>query len=146
MKTEHLPVDPELRTRLVDHTYGIVGCIHYVYETLGCGLPEYVYQEALAKYLSFQGFTIHKEYIHHPIFMGEELESYIKMDLVVDMPNGNVIIECKAISRLTPKEQYQIFGYLRGTGFPIALLVNFGTYPKAEIQRYFYKEGLIRAF
>lgn len=146
MKAGHLPVDPDIRKQLVDYTYSIVGCIHYVYDTLGNGLPEYIYQEALYKHLVSKGFSVHKEYTHHPIFMGEPLDSFIKMDLMIEMPRGNIIIECKAIPNITPKEQYQTFGYLRGTGFPIALLVNFGTYPKVELQRYYFKEGLICAF
>lgn len=146
METRHLPVEPELRNRLAEYTFDLVGCIFYVYETLGNGLPEYVYQEALYKYLVSRGFIVHKEYTHHPVFMGEALDAFIKMDIMVEMPRGNVIIECKAIPAITSKEQYQTFGYLRGTGFPIALLANFGTYPKAEIQRYYFNNGLIKAF
>ena len=82
------------------------------------------------------------QYVHD----GEQLESYIKMDMVVMMPRGNVIIECKSIKAITDKEQFQTFGYLRGTLFPIAILVNFGTWPKAQIERYYYHDGVIRAF
>ena len=68
------------------------------------------------------------------------------MDMVVMMPRGNVIIECKSIKTITDKEQFQTFGYLRGTLFPIAILVNFGTWPKAQIERYYFHDGIIRAF
>jgi len=112
-------------------------------------MPEYVYQEALGRKLVKEKFDARKEFKYNPFFDGEQLESYIKMDMVVMMPRGNVIIECKsikAITAITDKEQFQTFGYLRGTLFPIAILVNFGTWPKAQIERYYYHDGVIRAF
>ena len=71
------------------------------------------------------------------------MDAYLKMDLVVESPVGNVIIECKALTQLTEREHYQTFGYLRATGWPIALLVNFGTSPKARIERYYNDHGTI---
>ncbi len=70
------------------------------------------------------------------------------MDILVPTPTCNVVVECKAIARLTEKERLQLFGYLRGTEFPIGLLVNFGTYPKAQIERYYYDKNTntIKAF
>ena len=109
-------------------------------------MPEYIYQEALGRKLVKEQFDVRKELVYHPLFDGEALESYIKMDMVVMMPRGNVIIECKSIKEITDREQFQTFGYLRGTSFPIAILVNFGTWPMAQIERYYYHEGIIRAF
>ena len=140
------PVDAALRKELVEYVFPIIGCMHFVHENLGPGLPEYCYQEALFKKLKKEGFFAYKEYQHHPVFEGVALECFIKMDLMVKMPRGNVIIECKSIKEISDREQFQTFGYLRGTEFPIALLVNFGTWPKAQIERYYYKDGNIRAF
>ena len=109
-------------------------------------MPEYIYQEALVRKLVKEQFDVRKELVYHPLFDGEALENYIKMDMVVMMPRDNVIIECKSIKEITDREQFQTFGYLRGTSFPIAILVNFGTWPKAQIERYYYHEGIIRAF
>ena len=120
--------------------------MQYVHRQLGPGMPEYIYQEALSRKLVKEKFDARKEFIYHPLFDGEQLESYIKMDMVVIMPRGNVIIECKSIKTITTKEQFQTFGYLRGTSFPIAILVNFGAWPKAQIERYYYHDGVIRAF
>ena len=107
-------------------------------------MPEYIYQEALGRKLVKEQFDVRKELVYHPLFDGEALESYIKMDMVVMMPRGNIIIECKSIKEITDREQFQTFGYLRGTSFPIAILVNFGTWPKAQIERYYYHEGMGR--
>ena len=140
------PLDPDLRQSLIQYVYGIIGCMQYVHRQLGPGMPEYVYQEALGRKLVKEKFDARKEFKYNPFFDGEQLESYIKMDMVVIMPRGNVIIECKSIKAITDKEQFQTFGYLRGTSFPIAILVNFGTWPKAQIERYYYHDGVIRAF
>ena len=139
-------LDPDLHQSLIQYVYGIIGCIQYVHRQLGPGMPEYIYQEALCRKLVKEKFDVRKEFIYHPSFDGEQLESYIKMDMVVIMPRGNVIIECKSIKTITNKEQFQTFGYLRGTSFPIAILVNFGTWPKAQIERYYYYDDIIRAF
>ena len=128
---------PEPRkTELVQATYGIIGAMIEVYKNLGAGMPEYIYQEA-------NGFTAHKELEYHPIYKGKPLNAYLKMDLVVETPIGNVIVECKALTQLTEREHYQTFGYLRATGWPVALLVNFGTSPKARIERYYNDHGTI---
>jgi len=139
-------LDPELRQSLVQYVYGIIGCMQYVHRQLGPAMPEYIYQEALCRKLIKEQFDVRRELIYHPSFDGVSLESYIKMDMVVMLPHGNVIIECKSIKSITDREQFQTFGYLRGTSFPIAILVNFGTWPKAQIERYYYHDGIIRAF
>ncbi len=140
------PINEVLRKQLIDYAYPIIGCMHYVHENLGPGLPEYCYQEALTMTLKEKGFEIMKEYKHNIVFNNHTLDSFIKMDLVVKMPKGNIIIECKSIKSIGDREQFQTFGYLRGTQFPIAILVNFGTWPKAQIERYYYKDGVIKAF
>ena len=140
--TIHKVPEPR-KTELVNATYGIVGCMQQVHNQLGPGLPEYIYQEALFTELQTNGFMVHKELEYHPIYKGKPLNAYLKMDLVVESPVGNVIIECKALTQLTEREHYQTFGYLRATGWPIALLVNFGASPKARIERYYNDHGTI---
>ena len=137
--------DPK-KSQLVQASYDVVGCILEVYKQLGSGLPEYIYQEAVAKMLKAKGLTFHKEMKFHPMFMGEPLEAYLKMDLVVESPVGNIIVECKAITQLSEREHYQTFGYLRATKFPIAILVNFGTDRRAQIERFHYAEGKLYVF
>lgn len=134
------------RQELTGACYDLIGCLHEVYKELGPGLPEHIYQEAVAKMLKAKGLVFHKEMKFHPTFMGEQLESYIKMDLVVESPAGNIIVECKALTQLTEKEHYQTFGYLRATKFPIAILVNFGTDRRAQIERFHYCEGKLYVF
>ena len=134
------------RQQLVQASYDVIGCIHEVYKQLGCGLPEYIYQEALSKQLKTKGLTYHKEMRYHPLFNGEPLEAFLKMDLVVESSVGNIIVECKALTLLTEKEHYQTFGYLRATGWPIAILVNFGTDRRAQIERFHFDNGTLYVF
>ena len=139
-------VEEPKRSELIKASYDVVGCIYEVYKQLGAGLPEYIYQEALTKQLTKQGLTVHKEFQFHPTFNGEPLEAYLKMDLVVESPVGNIIVECKAITQLAEKEHYQTCGYLRATKFPIAILVNFGTERRAQIERYHFANGKLFVF
>lgn len=141
----HIVAEPR-RKELIDACYGIIGCMQEVHNALGAGLPEYIYQEALASELTEHGYSIHKELEYHPLYKGKEMKAYLKMDLVVESPIGNIIIECKALTQLTEREHYQTFGYLRGTGWPVAILVNFGAHPKAQIERYYNNNGQIEVF
>lgn len=141
----HIVQEPK-RQELIQVCYGIIGCMQAVHNQLGPGLPEYIYQEALATELTANGYTIHKEMEYHPLYRGKEMKAYLKMDLVVESTIGNVIVECKALTQLTEKEHYQTFGYLRGTSWPIALLVNFGSSLKAQIERYYNNDGTIELF
>ena len=141
----HIVPEPK-RHELIQTTYGIIGCMQEVHNQLGPGLPEYIYQEALATELTANGYTIHKEEEYHPLYRGQQMKAYLKMDLVVTLPTTKVIIECKALRQLSDLERYQTFGYLRGTRWPIALLVNFGSTPKAQIERYYCTDGVIKVF
>lgn len=142
MQISKAPLDEAFRRRLIDITYRIVGCMHETYKELAPGLPETVFQECLLKALHDAGFYgAEREYVHHPVFRGVVLSSFVKLDIFVPSQECNVVIECKSISALTDRERLQLFGYLRATEFPIGLLVNFGTYPKAQIERYYYNKS-----
>ena len=143
--TIHIVEEPK-RQELKDTCYGIIGCMQEVHNQLGAGLPEYIYQEALTTELEAAGYIVYKELEYHPLYKGKEMKAYLKMDLVVQSSIGRIIIECKALTQLTEREHYQTFGYLRGTGWPVAILVNFGVYPKAQIERYYMNNGQIEVF
>jgi len=145
-KTTIRLVPEPLKSELAEACYGIIGCIFEVYKQLGAGLPEYIYQEALYTELAAAGFTTHKELEYHPLYKGKPMNAYLKMDMVVESPIGKIIIECKALTQLTEKEHYQTFGYLRGTGWPVAILVNFGASPKVQLERFHNNNGTIEVF
>lgn len=132
---------PKLHEELKKYVYDIIGYAMDVCKQLPCGLPEYLYQEAFSKTLIKNGIDPHKEFKFHPIFDGKPLDSYIKMDFMVERERGNIIVEAKAIEKLSNKERSQLFGYMVGTSFPIGLLVNFATYPKPTIERYYFDKN-----
>ena len=68
-------VEETRRQELIGTCYGIIGCMQQVHNQLGAGLPEYIYQEALATELTTNGFTIHKELEYHPLYRGQQIRS-----------------------------------------------------------------------
>jgi len=148
MDIQRAPISLDLRNALTKHTYDVVASIHEAHADLGPGMPEYLYQEALTISLREHGFAPEKEFQFHPLYHSQCMDSFLKMDIMVPLATGNVIIECKAIKELSERERYQLYGYLRGTEYPVGILVNFGTWPKAQIERYYYnkEEKTIRAF
>jgi len=141
-------LDPVLKKQLQDYVYDIVGIIQEVHNELPQGMLEYLYQEALFIALEQSGMKPEKEYRHYPIFRGQQMKSYLKMDLMVPRQRGNVIIECKAIDKMTSTEYQQLFSYMLGTEFPIGVLVNFHNYPKVLLHKFYYdrKDHTITAF
>ncbi|MCQ2250832.1 MAG: GxxExxY protein [Bacteroidales bacterium] len=149
MAKSRKPLDDSLREKLVEYCYDIIHCMHTTYKGLSAGLPEPIYQEALLIALQEMGYSeAVREYHHFPTFMGKRLSSHIQLDLMVPKKGRNIVIECKSISKLGDKERLQLYGYLRATEFPVGILVNFGSIPKAEIERYYYdkESGTITTF
>ena len=142
----------KLPTKIIDqlknYVHDIIGHLFAVYKNLPCGFPEYIYQDALNVTLSENGVPYKKEYRHYPEFNGKKLESYLKMDFMIERERGNIIIECKAIESLGDIERRQLFSYMVGTQFPIGILVNFGSYPMAQVEKYYFdkQDGTITPF
>ena len=118
-----------------DTVYKIIGSAMKVHDELGWGLLEPIYNEALHLELLEQGIENEREK-HLPCFYKHhQLEKHYQMDLVI----GEIIVELKSVSELTPAHRAQLFNYLRLTKKPIGLLINFGqSYLQGE--RYAYCE------
>jgi GxxExxY protein len=102
----------------------IIGAAMEVHRTLGCGFLEAVYQEALELELELREIAFQKQPELVVTYKGRTLRQRYKPDLIVD---GKVIVEIKAIVRLTAVEEAQAINYLKGTGCMVALLINFGS-------------------
>ncbi len=93
-----------------------------VHSTLGSGFIESVYQKALAFELARAGIDFECEkplvVIYEGIVVGE-----FSADMVIE---GAIIVENKAVARLTPVHEVQLVNYLTATGLDIGLLLNFG--------------------
>jgi GxxExxY protein len=113
-----------------DITYQIRGAIFEVNNVLGYGFLEKVYEKALMIELKSRGLRVENQ---HPLKVRykEQIVGEYFADLLVE---GRVIVEIKAATNLLKAHQAQLLNYLRATGVPVGLLVNF-TRNKAEIKR-----------
>lgn len=103
-------------------TWKIIGCAIAVHTALGPGLLESAYFACLILELRAQGLHVETE-VKVPItYRGVKLDCGFKLDIVV---NGTVIIELKAVSCVLPVHEAQLVTYLKLTGKPIGLLLNF---------------------
>ena len=119
---------------LKKHVYDIVGALYTVHSELGAGINEYCYQEALSMEFCDRGIAFEREKSFHPIYKGHLMNSEYRIDFLC---KGDVIVECKAVSVLTPTHRAQLFNYMRLLSMPCGIIVNF--FPKyATVERYFY--------
>ena len=107
---------------LDDLTELIIGCAMTVHSTLGPGLLESVYRDCLVIELRIRGVRVDVEVRVPIIYRGQRVRSDLKIDLRVD---GRVVVEAKAADRTHPVFLAQVITYLKLTGCPAGLLLNF---------------------
>jgi len=100
----------------------IMGCIYDVYNALGYGFVEKVYENALVIKLKQIGLDVVQQAPIRVLFEGQLIGEFVA-DLLVDK---KVIVEIKAVSTLTSVHEVQLVNYLKATGVEVGLLVNFG--------------------
>jgi GxxExxY protein len=100
----------------------VIGCAIEVHRTLGPGLLESVYRECMILELRRQNLRVARERQIPVDYKGERIKSRLKLDLVVE---DCIIVELKAVERLHPIHQAQVITYLKLTGLPAGLLMNF---------------------
>jgi GxxExxY protein len=105
-----------------DLSYKIRGCAFRVYNTLGFGHKENVYQEALASEFEKEKINFEREKILPVIYEGRKIGNY-KPDFVVE---DKIIIEIKAVPFMPPNYEKQLTHYLKSTNYKLGLLINFG--------------------
>ena len=115
-----------------EESYRIRGAVFEVYCEMGCGFLEAVYQECVEKELTRAAipFVSQKELLLH--YKGERLAQSYKPDLICF---DKIIVEIKAVKDLLDEHRAQVHNYLKATGYELGFLVNFGHYPKAQIER-----------
>jgi len=113
-------------------TFEIIGAAMEVHRELGSGFLEAVYQEALSIEFGLKKIPFKKE-IELPIRYKEAvLSTSYRADFIC---YDDVIVELKAITQMTGKEETQIINYLKATRLKIGLLLNFGS-SKLEYKRF----------
>ena len=105
-------------------TYEIRGAIFDVYNELGPGLLESVYEEALAFELNERGLEVSRQVEVPVIYKGTELKTPLRLDLLV---NNQVIVELKSVEEMKSVFAKQLLTYLKLMDKRVGLLVNFNT-------------------
>ena len=105
-------------------TYKIIGAAMEVHRQLVCGFLEPVYQEALALEFKNREVPYNRELRFPVTYKGHRLSTRYRPDFVCF---ESVIVEIKALSRLSSIEESQLINYLKVTGYHTGLLLNFGT-------------------
>lgn len=118
--------------KYADLTEKIIKAFFNVYNKLGYGFSEKVYQRALMIEMAKLGLQVEPEKTITVYYDGQVVGEYFA-DLVV---NGLVIVELKAVRRLLEEHEAQLLNYLKATTIEVGLLLNFG--PKAEFKRKVY--------
>ena len=117
---------------LRDESYAIRGVVFEVYREMGCGFLEAVYQECMEKELTRQSIPFEAQKELMLTYKGESLTQIYKADLIC---YGQVVVELKAVRTITPEHRAQVLNYLSAASLRLGLLVNFGSHPKATIER-----------
>ena len=94
-----------------------------LHRELGPGLLESVYELVLAARLAAMGYSVARQRSIDIEFEGVRVDGAFKIDLMVD---ERLIVEIKSVERLAPVHAKQLLTYLRLTGQPVGLLINFG--------------------
>lgn len=113
-----------------DLSYKIRGCAFRIYNTLGFGHKENIYQEALASEFEKTGINFKREKVLPILYDGKKVGIY-KPDFLVE---DKIIIEIKAVPFMPKNYETQLTYYLKGTDYKLGFLINFGN-QKLDIRR-----------
>ncbi|MBI4673832.1 MAG: GxxExxY protein [Chloroflexi bacterium] len=125
---------------LKEEAYAIIGAAMEVYNELGPGFLEAVYQEAMEIELGLRGI---------PFSSQQELVIYykkrpLKKRYVPDLfCYDKIVVDLKATERLVPNDHAQLHNYLNGTKHPLGILINFGMRDNLEYKRIAYTESQV---
>jgi GxxExxY protein len=118
---------------LKQEVYDIVSAAIAVHRELGPGFLEGVYQEALEIELGLKAIRFEAGKHLQILYKGQPLSKDYIADLVCF---DKIIVELKALERLSGREEAQVLNYLKATGLHVGLLINFGSQDRLEWKRY----------
>jgi GxxExxY protein len=124
-----------------EESYRITGACLEVYREKGCGFLEAVYQECVEIELGLQGIPFVAQKPLPLDYKARPLRTRYEPDFVC---YDRIIVELKAVKDLTDEHRAQVQNYLKATKFQLGLLVNFGHYPKLQVERIVNTRGRYR--
>jgi len=107
-----------------DISYKIIGAAIEIHKSIGAGLLESAYENALAYDLKELGFNVQQQVPMPFIYKEVKQEVGYRIDLLV---NSKVIIEVKAVEAVAPVHFAQLLTYLKLSGIKLGLLINFNS-------------------
>ena len=111
-------------------TEKIIGCAYHVYNKMGFGFLESVYEKCLLIELHKAGLQVETQQAITVRYDGERVGEFIA-DIVVE---DTIILELKSVRRIIKVHEMQLVNYLVATGKPVGLVLNFGEH-KVEVKR-----------
>jgi GxxExxY protein len=115
-----------------EESYKIVGACFEVYREKGCGFHEPVYQECMEIEFGLQQVPFVAQQPLRLQYKGRNLQAKYVPDFLC---YEQIVLELKAVAEITDEHAAQVINYLKATGLRLGILVNFGHYPKAQIER-----------
>ena len=116
---------------LKDEVYAIIGAAMEVHREEGYGFSEPVYQECMEIELAARKILAVPQQVMPIHYKGILLKKTYIADFIAF---GKLIVELKALDKLSPREDAQVINYLKASGFEVAILINFGA-PSLEWKR-----------
>ena len=107
-----------------NYTYKILGCVYEVYNELGPGLLESIYEEAMIRELSSKGFEVRNQVLVPVYYKGELICPNMRLDLIVD---NKLILELKSVVEYRKLFEKQLLTYLRLMNCEMGYVINFNT-------------------
>ncbi|HSA56724.1 MAG TPA: GxxExxY protein [Gemmatimonadaceae bacterium] len=107
-------------------THSVIGAFFEVYNTLGFGFMEHIYEMALERELRARGHRVGRQVAVQIYYKGDLLAEQ-RLDLIVD---GKLVVETKSAPQLHKSAPRQLYNYLRATTLEVGLLLHFGPEPQ----------------
>jgi GxxExxY protein len=113
--------------------YALMGAAFEVYNELGYGMAEEVYQQSLEIELELRSIPFRTKHELSMFYKGRRLDTRYKPDLLV---YEAIVVELKAVTELTSEHEAQLFNYMRIARQPVGYLLNFGRHGELQWKRF----------
>ena len=116
-----------------EETFAIRGVAFDVYKEMSNGFLESVYQECFERELTAREIPFVAQPELKLAYKDQPLQQTYKPDLIC---YGKIIVELKAAKDISDEHRAQVINYLKATGLKLGIVVNFGHFPKVQIERF----------